>query len=449
MNPAEGSIVYTQAMTLFYAGAYETAVPIFEHSIEANAEDPLYFLFYEGLAEAQYGLGNCAAVFDAARRSQALKGGMIPVELLLTASSPHLGLRDVAYDTIRVTTGRSRDLASRVFGHIRDRPAISGRSAMTCIRPTSLSDLPALSRLPSRRHRRMLASTGEQGLGEMTDGLIEIRAEATGFVAEISGVDLVGKLSEADFEQIRAAIIRHKVLVFRDQRLDDNSHYAFAQRFGPLEGHVNRSTRLDALPKLQVFGNLDVDGKTTGVHPEKGTLVWHTDKSYIATPSLFTILRSPFVARTGGDTLFADMARAYEALEPAASIRLEGLRAVHDWKRSREKSDERPATADEIAAAPPVDHPLIRTHPETNARTIYIGNHASHILDWEIAAGEALLAQLEAHATQENFIYRHRWRENDVLMWDNRCTMHCVTAYDAAAERRVVHRAVVQGDRPY
>jgi taurine dioxygenase len=282
----------------------------------------------------------------------------------------------------------------------------------------------------------------------MTDGLIEINAEPNGFGAEIGGVDL-RHVGDDAFAAIRAAIIRHKVLVFRDQQLDDNSHFAFAEKFGPLEGHVNRSTRHGDLPKLQVFGNVDANGKTTGVHPEKGTLVWHTDKSYIATPSMFTILRSPSVARVGGHTLFADMAQAYKALDPGEAARLSNLRAVHDWKRSREKSDERAATAEEIAAAPPVDHPLIRTHPETEARVIYIGNHASHILDWDVGDGEALLADLERHATQDQFIHRHLWRDDDVLMWDNRCTMHCVTAYDATAERRVVHRAVVQGDRPY
>ena len=283
----------------------------------------------------------------------------------------------------------------------------------------------------------------------MSNGDIEVIAEETGFGAEVANVDLAGPLSEGEFSAIRGAIIRHKVLVFRDQNLDDESHFAFAQRFGPMEGHINRSTRLGGQPKLQVFGNVGADGKPTGTHPEKGTLVWHTDKSYVATPSLFTILRSPSVARRGGDTLFADMARAYGELEPARAADLADLRAVHDWKRSREKSDERAATADEIAAAPPVDHPLIRTHPETHDRVIYIGNHASHILDWELSKGEALLAELERHATQERFIYRHRWRDNDVLMWDNRCTMHCVTAYDASVERRVVHRVVVQGDRPY
>ncbi|MBT4688081.1 MAG: TauD/TfdA family dioxygenase [Rhodospirillaceae bacterium] len=278
--------------------------------------------------------------------------------------------------------------------------------------------------------------------------LIEIKAETTGFGAEIGGVDLGSEISDEAFAAIRAAIVKHKVLVFREQHLDDDKHLAFAQRFGPLEGHINRSSRHSDLPKIQIFGNVDGDGNIIGYHPEKGTLVWHTDKSYVATPSLFTILRSPAVARQGGDTLFADMVRAYEDLDAAEQTRLDGLRAVHDWKRSREKSDERAATADEIAAAPPVDHPLIRTHPETKARAIYMGNHASHILDWDQGDGEALLAALERHATQEKYVYRHQWRDNDVLMWDNRCTIHCVTGYDAAKERRVVHRAVVQGDVP-
>lgn len=282
----------------------------------------------------------------------------------------------------------------------------------------------------------------------MTGTTIEIKAGDSGFAAEIDGVDLGGGVSEETFAAIHAAIIRHKVLVFRDQRLDDDSQLAFARRFGPLEGHINRSTRHGQLPEIQIFGNVDADGNPTGSHPERGTLVWHTDKSYVARPSMFTILRSPAVAREGGDTLFADMARAYDSLDEVRAARLGGLHVVHDWKRSREKSNERPATADEIAAAPPVLHPLVRTHPETGARALYLGNHASHIAGMDRAAGEALIAELEQQATRDEFVYRHRWRDNDVLMWDNRCTMHCVTAYDAAKERRIVHRAVVQGDQP-
>jgi taurine dioxygenase len=285
-------------------------------------------------------------------------------------------------------------------------------------------------------------------LAESRNGPLEVRAEASGFGAEIGGIDLGAEVSAAAFAAIRAALLRHKVLTFRDQHLDDDRHLAFAARFGPLEGHINRSSRHDRLPSIQIFGNVDAAGRPTGVHPERGTLVWHTDKSYVARPSLLTIIRSPTVARQGGDTLFADMERAYAGLEPARKDRLDGLRVVHDWKRSREKSGERPATAEEIEAAPPVDHPLVRTHPETGAKSLYIGNHTSHVLGMARAEGETLLADLERHATQERFVYRHRWRDNDVLMWDNRCTMHCVTPYDAAAERRVVHRAVVQGDVP-
>ncbi len=282
----------------------------------------------------------------------------------------------------------------------------------------------------------------------MNSTAFTIKAEDSGFGAEIGGVDLGGGVTDETFAAIRAAIIRHKVLVFRDQHLDDERHLGFAQRFGPLEGHINRGTRHDALPKIQIFGNVGADGKPTGVHPERGTLVWHTDKSYVATPSMFTVLRSPSVAREGGDTLFADMERAYADLDADRAARLSRLRVVHDWKRSREKSDERPATADEIAAAPPVEHPLVRTHPETGAKALYLGNHASHVAGMERAEGEALLAELERHGTQDRYLYRHRWRDNDVLMWDNRCTVHCVTGYDAAKERRIVHRAVVQGDRP-
>ena len=275
-----------------------------------------------------------------------------------------------------------------------------------------------------------------------------IKAEDSGFGAEIGGVDLGGVVAEETFAAIREAMIRHKVLVFRGQHLDDARQLAFAQRFGPLEGHINRGTRHDALPKIQVFGNVDQNGNTTGEHPERGTLVWHTDKSYVATPSMFTVLRSPSVAREGGDTLFADMERAYADLEEDRAARLLELHVVHDWKRSREKSNERAATADEIAAAPPVEHPLVRTHPETGAKALYLGNHTSHVVGMERAEGEALIAELERHGTQAKYIYRHRWRDNDVLMWDNRCTVHCVTGYDAAKERRIVHRAVVQGDRP-
>ncbi|MCB1741963.1 MAG: TauD/TfdA family dioxygenase [Gammaproteobacteria bacterium] len=278
---------------------------------------------------------------------------------------------------------------------------------------------------------------------------LTVRPFANGFGAQIDGVDLRQELSDEVFERIHQAFIDHHVLVFRSQALDDHQQLSFAQRFGPLEGHINRSTRHQQLPKVQIFSNVGADGRTTGAVPDKGTLDWHTDKSYVVEPSLTTILRSPTIARQGGDTLFADMHRAFEALSPEMQTRIANLRAVHDWKRSREKSKERPATAEEIAEAPPVEHPLVRTHPVTGRKGLYLGNHVSHIIGLPRDESDSLLKELEAHATQPVFVYRHKWQVDDVLMWDNRCTLHCVEPYDASVETRAVHRVVVRGDRPY
>jgi taurine dioxygenase len=297
-----------------------------------------------------------------------------------------------------------------------------------------------------RRGERTMADAA-QDLSETPDH-VSVSPHTNGFAAEISGISLANGVSDAEFAVIHQAFLDHKVLVFRDQPLEDRPHQAFAARFGALDGHINKSTRQKNMPNVQVFSNVKSDGKTTGVHPEKGTLVWHTDKSYTATPSLTTVLRSPAIAKEGGDTLFADTTRAYEALPEDTKKRVANQRAIHDWARSRLKSGERPATDEEMAAAPPVDHPIIRTHPETGSKAIYVGNHSSHIVGMPVPEGAALLAELEKHATQPQFIYRHKWQVNDVIMWDNRCTMHCVEPYDAAKEKRAVHRVVVKGDKP-
>jgi len=266
--------------------------------------------------------------------------------------------------------------------------------------------------------------------------------------AEVSNVDLARPLTDAQFAVIEQAFLDHLVLVFRGQPITDEQQLAFARRFGELEGHINTPTRHKTYEKVQVFSNVREDGTTLGVHPEKGTLVWHTDKSYVAEPSLTTILRSPEIAKEGGDTLFADCRTAYDELDAATKDRIAGLMAVHSWKRSREKVGEKPATPEQIAAAPPVEHPIVRTHPVTGRKAIYVGSHTSHVAGMDEAEGVALIAALERHATQDKYVYRHKWRRDDVLMWDNRCTMHCVTPYDAVKEKRAIHRVVVKGDRP-
>ncbi|MFT5446791.1 MAG: taurine dioxygenase [Gammaproteobacteria bacterium] len=266
--------------------------------------------------------------------------------------------------------------------------------------------------------------------------------------AEISNINLREALSEEQFSVVMEAFLKHHVLVFRGQPINDDQHLAFTKRFGDLEGHINKSSHHKKLKDVQVFSNIKDDGTTTGTHPERGTLVWHTDKSYVAEPSLATVLRSPAIASSGGDTLFANTHAAYDALDDATRNKIDGLRAVHCWANSRLKSDERPATADEISAAPPVEHPVARTHPATGRKSIYAGNHSHYVVGMDMDEGIKLLADLEAHATQDKFIYRHKWQVDDVMMWDNRSTMHCVMPYDAAREKRAVHRVVVKGDKP-
>lgn len=266
--------------------------------------------------------------------------------------------------------------------------------------------------------------------------------------AEISNVDLSQNLTDAQFAVIEEAFVTHKVLVFRAQPLNDEQQLAFARRFGELEGHINKPTRHEKHEKVQVFSNVKADGSTLGYHPEKGTLVWHSDKSYVAEPSLTTILRSPAIASEGGDTLFCNTVAAYADLDEATKAKIDGLKAEHSWERSREKVGE-PVTAEQIAAAPPVLHPLARTHPATGEKAIYVGSHSSHVPDLPYDEGVALLDSLERHATQSKYVYTHKWQVDDVLMWDNRATMHCVTPYDASKEKRAIHRVVVKGDRPY
>ena len=267
--------------------------------------------------------------------------------------------------------------------------------------------------------------------------------------AEISGLDLRDAVSDAQFAVVLEAFLKHHVLVFRKQPINDEQHLAFAARFGELEGHINKSTHHKKHANVQVFSNVNADGTTTGANPDLGTLVWHTDKSYINRPSLATVLRSPAIASRGGDTLFANTHAAYEGLDEDIRQGIDGRKAVHSWKVSREKSGARPATAEELAAAPPVEHPIVRTHPVTQRKSIYLGNHAHQIVGIDEQESDRLLAELEAHMTQDKYVYRHQWQVDDVLMWDNRSTMHCVTPYDPAQEKRAVHRVVVKGDEPF
>ena len=267
--------------------------------------------------------------------------------------------------------------------------------------------------------------------------------------AGVHGIDLADPLDGAVFAAILAALNRHMLLRFAGQHLSPPQLIAFSRRFGELQIHVLDEYRHPQHPEIYLLSNVDkATGRTTGYHPDRGTLVWHSDLSFQRRPALATILYGVEVPKTGGDTLFADMRAAYDALPEAMQRRVASLRGIHDLDYSRTRAGAAPMTEKQRAEAPPVDHPLVRTHPETRMKGLYISHHISRIAGMADEEARRLLAELMAHATDARFVYRNTWRTGDVVLWDNRCTMHCATEYDAAEERRVIHRTVVKGDVP-
>lgn len=277
-------------------------------------------------------------------------------------------------------------------------------------------------------------------LGEMRPGM----------AAEISGLDLSGALDGALRQSILDAFHQFPVLIFRGQTLDKRAQIAFSEGFGALEGHVNRDFRSDGFPQVHEVSNRDLKtGNPTAKLQNRGNYHWHTDKSYLPKPSLATFLHAVTLPPEGGDTQFAHMGNAYDALPDEKKSEITGLRMVHSWERTRVKSGSKLATAQEIEDAPPVIHPLVRTHPETGRKCLYIGTHASHVAGMDRGSGEALLEELQIFATQDRFVYSHIWRPGDLVMWDNRCLLHRATeSYDMARHVRLMHRTVVRGTAP-
>ncbi|HUG21741.1 TauD/TfdA dioxygenase family protein [Piscinibacter sp.] len=280
-------------------------------------------------------------------------------------------------------------------------------------------------------------------------GTPQIEPLSTTMGADVSGVDLARELDGAEFAAIEAAFHRFKLLRFPAQRISETEQIDFSRRFGKLQVHVLDQFRHPRHPEIYVLSNVDREtGRTIGHHPDMGTLTWHSDLSFQRQPALATILYGIETPAVGGETQFADMAAAYDALDGAMKRRLDGLRAIHDLDVSRRRMGEAPMTEAQRREAPPVNHPLVRTHPDTGRKILYLSRHVSRIDGLPDDDSEALIDELMAHATQPRFVFGYRWRPGDVVMWDNRSTIHRATAYDTSAERRVIHRTVVLGDVP-
>ena len=269
------------------------------------------------------------------------------------------------------------------------------------------------------------------------------------FGAEVGDIDLGQPLDAAILQAVREAFAEYAVLVFPEQTLTTEQHLAFARHFGPLEVTVQRALRNEKLRLPMEFAdiaNLDADGKLWKKDArirlfQMGNRLWHTDSSFKAPSGYASLLFARSVAPIGGHTEFADLRAACDALPAATKARLQGLTAEHSLIYSRRKLGFTEFTPQEKVAFAPVRRPLLRRIPESGRETLYIASHIGRVdgLPDEETAG--LLADLIAHATQRQFVYLHRWRVGDLVMWDNRCTMHRGTEYEDTRWPRDLQRA--------
>jgi taurine dioxygenase len=281
------------------------------------------------------------------------------------------------------------------------------------------------------------------------NSLLSIRRLTPNLGAEVSGIDLSGRMDDDVFGALYQAFLRYQVLLFPPQDLPPQRQVEFARRFGEVQVHVMNQYHADGYPELYRLSNLDADGKPTGHHPDKGTLAWHTDGSWQRVTGQATIIYGEVMPQSGGETHFCDMYGAYERLDASWKARIASLRAVHnlDFSRTRRHGED-PLTEAQRLAKPPVDHPIVRTHPQTGRKCLYLGDHAEYILGMPYDEGRALIEELNALAVHPDLTYEHRWQARELLVWDNRCVMHRATAYDAATQGRVIRRCTVLGEVP-
>jgi taurine dioxygenase len=270
--------------------------------------------------------------------------------------------------------------------------------------------------------------------------------------AEVTGVDLACPLHDAELEAIKQAWHRHLVLVFRDQTLTDPQLERFSARFGALDRkpiYADEVVDTTTSDYVCVISNVKIDGRPIGELGD-GEAVWHTDMSYNELPPSAAALYALEIPASGGETGFANMYAAYEALTPQLRQRVRTLWCKHDATRNSAGGLRRgmPEVIDP-STSPGTAHPMVRTHPETGRDALYLGRRRhAYIVGLPLVESERLLDKLWAHASQPQFSWHHTWALGDLVLWDNRCVMHRRNPFDPAA-RRVMHRTQVQGDKPF
>ena len=286
--------------------------------------------------------------------------------------------------------------------------------------------------------------------------IVSIRQIHPVFVGEVSGLDVAAPLTADEVAAVEAGMHRHAVLVFRDQRLTDEQQMAFSRNFGTLEdargGNITRPEDRRLRVGMNDVSNLGRDGQPLDRDSRQrlfnlGNMLWHSDSSFRAVPAKYSLLSARVVNPSGGNTEFADMRSAYDALDPATKALVEDLVCEHSLMYSRGSLGLSDYTEDERRMFAPVRQRLVRTHPATGRKSLYLSSHAGAIVGMPMAEARILLRDLTEHATQPAFVYVHRWRPWDLVVWDNRRTMHRVRRYDEA-QPRDMRRTTVAGDAP-
>jgi len=283
---------------------------------------------------------------------------------------------------------------------------------------------------------------------------ISIKDLTPGFVGEVSGIDITQPLAPAQAAALEAGMDRYGVLVYHDQPFTDEQQKAFSQYFGPLEhtagGNVTKAAdrRLD--PHMADVSNLDVNQKPLGRDDRRrlfnlGNQLWHSDSSFRAIPAKYSLLSGRTVVEQGGNTEFADMRAAYDALDDRTKAEIEDLVCEHSLIYSRGTLGFTELSEEEKRMFTPVRQRLVRTHPVTGRKSLYLSSHIGTIVGWPMPEARAFIRDLTEHATQKQFTYSHKWRQYDLVMWDNRVTMHRVRRFDET-QVRDMRRTTVAGD---
>ena len=280
---------------------------------------------------------------------------------------------------------------------------------------------------------------------------ISVKEIKEGFVGEVSGVDITKPLSREDAEAIEAAIAKLGVLVFHDQQLTDEQQIEFSKNFGNIENKKGGNIRTEerANPLINDVSNLDnknqpFDRTDRRRYFNLGNHLWHSDSSFRAIPAKYSLLSARSIPTEGGNTEFADMRAAYDALDDKMKAKVEDLICEHSQIYSRGKlgftfNDE------ELELMKPVRQSMVRTHPVSGRKSLYLSSHAGTIIGWPVPEARLFLLNLNEFATAERFVYAHQWRVNDLVMWDNRVTMHRARDFDET-QKRDMRRTTVAGE---